>query len=94
MVIKKPRFCDTKRWQDRWYLRTRKWLWNLRHPINYLWYQELSECDEFQHTAQYKRPICWIIGHDWTVIAEDEYWINSSIVGIHYYSICVRCFKI
>jgi len=86
------RLYDKRRWKDRWALRLGHWYYIARHPLIYFWWQDLKDDDEFRHTAQFKRPICWVLGHDWIEVAGDEYWMNSSVVGTYYYSVCVRCF--
>ncbi len=84
---------DKRRFKDRWSLRLGHWFYLLKHPLVYFWYQELSEDDDFKQAAQYKRPICWIKGHDFEDVAGEEYWANSMTVSTKYYSVCVRCFK-
>lgn len=87
------RLYDKRYWKNRWSLRLGKWIYILKHPLMYFWYQYLNDDEDFKKTAQYKRPICWVKGHDWKDIAGGEYWIDSSTVGTHYYTVCVRCFK-
>ena len=84
---------DKRYWRDRWSLRLGHWIYILRHPLVYFWYQDLSEDEDFRKAAQYKRPICWIIGHSWTDVAGADYWANSQVVNTYYYAVCNRCFE-
>ena len=42
-----------------------------------------------QYARRWKRPLCWLIGHDWGM-----YWTNITADGKPgYVDICVRCGK-
>jgi len=84
---------DLRRWQDRWQLRWHTYTHRIRHPLDWYFHNPLSELDEFHKALIIKRPICWVIGHDWGDIEVGEHWINSSIVVSDYQPICLRCMK-